>query len=96
MKGLLLESVCARTKQPYRAPDSASFFDSRKPVDYVADLFITTKISHAGYFDAIAKNKLFEKCRTGRATCFADNMAFFAIVSAMLLYEQFIKRNGPF
>ena len=94
MQGLLPESVRTRTKQPYRAPDSASFFESGKPVDYVADLFSTSKISNAGYFDATATNKLFEKCRAGRAIGFADNMAFVAILSTMLLHEQFIANNG--
>jgi asparagine synthase (glutamine-hydrolysing) len=94
MKGLLPESVRTRTKQPYRAPDSASFFDAGKPVDYVADLFSASKISSAGYFDATATNKLFEKCRAGRAIGFADNMAFVAILSTMLLHEQFIVNSG--
>ncbi len=94
MKGLLPESVRTRTKQPYRAPDCASFFEADKPVDYVADLFSTTKISSAGYFDATATNKLFEKCRAGRAIGFADNMAFVAILSTMLLHEQFIVNSG--
>jgi asparagine synthase (glutamine-hydrolysing) len=94
MKGLLPESVRTRTKQPYRAPDCASFFDAGKPVDYVADLFSASKISSAGYFDATATNKLFEKCRAGRAIGFADNMAFVAILSTMLLHEQFIVNSG--
>jgi asparagine synthase (glutamine-hydrolysing) len=94
MTGLLPESVRTRTKQPYRAPDCASFFDAGKPVDYAADLFSASKISNAGYFDATATNKLFEKCRAGRAIGFADNMAFVAILSTMLLHEQFIVNSG--
>jgi asparagine synthase (glutamine-hydrolysing) len=94
MKGLLPESVRTRTKQPYRAPDCASFFESGKPVDYVDDLFSSAKITGAGYFDATATKKLFEKCRTGRAASFADNMAFVAILSTMLLHEQFITGSG--
>ena len=90
MTGLLPESVRMRTKQPYRAPDSQSFFNAGQPVDYVAELFAASKISAAGYFDATATGKLFEKCRAGRAIGFADNMAFVAILSTMLLHEQFI------
>lgn len=96
MKGLLPETVRTRVKQPYRAPDCASFFESGKPVDYVDDLFSSAKITSAGYFDATATKKLFEKCRTGRAASFADNMAFVAILSTMLLHEQFIVGNGEF
>ena len=93
MAGLLPETVRNRTKQPYRAPDSQSFFDAGQPVDYVADLFAASKISAAGYFDAGATAKLFEKCRAGRAIGFADNMAFVTILSTMLLHEQFILGN---
>ena len=90
MKGLLPESVRTRTKQPYRAPDSQSFFNDGKPVEYAAELMSASKIASAGYFDAGATAKLFEKCRAGRAIGFADNMAFVAILSTMLLHEQFI------
>ena len=93
MKGLLPESVRTRTKQPYRAPDSQSFFNDGKSVEYVAELMSASKISSAGYFDAGATAKLFEKCRSGRAIGFSDNMAFVAILSTMLLHEQFILGN---
>ena len=90
MTGLLPESVRTRTKQPYRAPDSQSFFNAGQPAQYVAELFSASKISAAGYFDAGATAKLFEKCRASRAIGFADNMAFVAVLSTMLLHEQFI------
>ena len=56
----------------------------------MAELMSASKISSAGYFDAGATAKLFEKCRAGRAIGFSDNMAFVAILSTMLLHEQFI------
>jgi asparagine synthase (glutamine-hydrolysing) len=85
--------VCARAKQPYRAPDSQSFFEAGAPVDYVAELLGPAKIAAAGYFDPTAVGKLVEKCRAGRAIGFADNMAFVAILSTMLLHEQFVLGN---
>jgi asparagine synthase (glutamine-hydrolysing) len=90
MTGMLPEAVRLRTKQPYRAPDSASFFEAGQSVDYVAHLFGAAAISAAGYFDAAAVAKLHEKCRAGRAIGFADNMAFVAILSTMLLHEQLV------
>jgi asparagine synthase (glutamine-hydrolysing) len=90
MTGLLPESIRSRTKQPYRAPDSQSFFVEGKPADYVAELFTPARISGAGVFDAQAAGRLFEKCRTGRAIGFGDNMAFVGILSTMLIHEQFI------
>jgi asparagine synthase (glutamine-hydrolysing) len=94
VRGLLPEAVRTRTKQPYRAPDSQSFFADGKPVDYVADLLAGPKLAAAGYFDPAAVAKLVEKCRSGRAIGFADNMAFVAVLSTMLLHEQFIASTG--
>jgi len=42
---LLPPSIGERTKQPYRAPDSASFFVDGKPLDYVAELFSAQRIA---------------------------------------------------
>ncbi len=94
MTGLLPENVRTRTKQPYRAPDSQSFFNAGTPVDYVAEQFSRSRISAAGFFDPDATAKLFEKCRAGRVIGFADNMAFVTILSTMLLHEQFILGRG--
>jgi asparagine synthase (glutamine-hydrolysing) len=84
-------SIRSRTKQPYRAPDSASFFTDGRPVDYVAELLGAARIEEAGLFDAKAVGKLFEKSRAGRAIGFGDNMAFVGILSAMLLHDQFVR-----
>lgn len=92
--GLLPETIRRRTKQPYRAPDSQSFFEDGKPVDYVAELFAEGQIRQTGYFDPKATAKLYEKCRSGRAIGFADNMAFVAILSTMLLHRHFIEENA--
>lgn len=91
MTGLLPESVRTRTKQPYRAPDSQSFFRNGVAADYVAELFSEQRLREAGYFDPRAVAKLYEKCRAGRAIGFADNMAFVGILSTMLVDEQFIR-----
>jgi asparagine synthase (glutamine-hydrolysing) len=84
------EAVRARAKQPYRAPDSQSFFEGGRPAGYVAELFSPARIAAAGYFDPTAASRLLEKCRAGRALGFADNMAFVAILSTMLLHEQLV------
>lgn len=87
-QALLLDDIVNRTKQPYRAPDSQSFFFDGKPLDYVADLMSESRIRDAGYFDAGAVNRLVEKCRQGRATGFADNQAFVGILSTMLVHHE--------
>ena len=85
---LLPDDIVNRTKQPYRAPDSASFFFDGEPLDYVAELMSETSLRDAGWFDAAAVGRLFEKCRAGRATGFADNQAFVGALSTMLLDRQ--------
>lgn len=94
LHGLLPDDILHRTKQPYRAPDSTSFFVDGKPLDYVADLLGAERIRKAGYFDAAAVGRLFEKCRAGRGTGFADNQAFVGILSTMLLDESFVRQKS--
>ena len=91
LAGLLPPEILQRTKQPYRAPDQQSFFFDGEPLDYVADLMSAERIRAAGYFDAAAVGRLFDKCRHGRAMGFADNQAFVGILSTMLLDHSFLR-----
>jgi len=91
MRGELPDAVRTRSKQPYRAPDSASFFDNAKPLPYVAELLSAGRIDAAGLFDPAAVGRLVAKCQAGRAIGFADNMAFVGILSTMLLHAQFVQ-----
>ncbi|MBI5720129.1 MAG: asparagine synthase (glutamine-hydrolyzing) [Burkholderiales bacterium] len=98
-KADLPASIAARVKQPYRAPDSASFFERpRHGADgpprlreETAELLDPARLRDAGLFDAASVARLVEKCRSGRAIGFADNMAFVGIVSCMWLHRQFIR-----
>jgi asparagine synthase (glutamine-hydrolysing) len=94
MADLLPPAITRRTKQPYRAPDSQSFFSDGKPLPYVAELLSESRVKAAGYFDANAVARLAEKCRAGRAIGFSDNMAFVGVLSTMLLDEMYIRRLG--
>ncbi|MBB6188330.1 asparagine synthase (glutamine-hydrolyzing) [Rhodanobacter sp. MP7CTX1] len=94
LAGLLPDEILKRTKQPYRAPDSQSFFFDGEPLDYVADLMGGARIRAAGYFNAAMVGRLFDKCRHNRAIGFADNQAFVGILSTMLLDESFLRRSG--
>ncbi len=85
---LLPPDIAQRTKQPYRSPDSQSFFFDGKPLEYVADLLSPESIREAGYFDPTPVSRLVEKCRLGRATGFADNQAFVGVLSTMLVHRQ--------
>ena len=94
LRDLLPDDILKRTKQPYRSPDARSFFVGREPLDFAGDLLSPGRIRSAGYFDDAAVTKLFEKCRSGRATGFADNQAFVGILSTMLLDEIFVRRRS--
>ena len=89
---LLPDEIVRRTKQPYRAPDSQSFFFAGQPLDYVAELMGADRIRAAGYFDPAPVARLFEKCRLGRARGFADNQAFVGILSTMLIHHELQER----
>lgn len=95
VKGLLPETLRRRVKQPYRAPDSQSFFRDGQPLEQVAELLSTERLREAGYFDPPAVAKLVAKCRDGRAAGFGDNMAFVGILSTMLVDDLFVRRRTP-
>lgn len=84
-------TITNRTKQPYRTQDSAAFFDSGKPVDWVAEILDPSSIAQAGLFDATAVSRLVAKCNAGRAIGFGDNMAFMGVLSTMLVHRQFME-----
>jgi len=85
--------VAERTKQPYRAPDSASFFRAGRPLDYVAEALSPGSVRAAGYFEPGMVTRLAEKCRSGAAVGFGDNMAFMTVLSTQLLHAQFVARS---
>lgn len=91
---LLPAAIVRRPKQPYRAPDSSSFFVDGRPVEYVAQLLAPKRVEQGGIFDAVAVDRLVEKCRSGRASGAADNMAFVGVLSTMLLDEMFVKGSS--
>jgi asparagine synthase (glutamine-hydrolysing) len=87
----LPQSISARTKQPYRAPDSASFFVDGRLREPTAELLDRRSLDDAGLFDPASVERLVHKCRAGRAIGFGDNMAFVGIVSTMLLHRHFVR-----
>jgi asparagine synthase (glutamine-hydrolysing) len=94
MRRDLPPSIVRRTKQPYRSPDSAAFFKDERPLPWVADLLGRASLLRAGLFAPGAVAKLLEKCRSGRAIGFGDNIAFVGVLSTMLLHEQMVRPGG--
>jgi asparagine synthase (glutamine-hydrolysing) len=88
---LLPPRIARRTKQPYRAPDSRSFFTGGRAVPYVEDLLSPARLRQSNLFDPAAVTKLVSKCRAGQGSGAADNMAFVGVLSTMLVDELFVR-----
>lgn len=91
MKDYLPERIVKRSKQPYLAPDSKSFFNGMKTEGYVEDLLSERKIREYGYFNEKAVSLLVKKCSRGGAIGFKDNMAMVGILSTQLLHYRFVE-----
>jgi asparagine synthase (glutamine-hydrolysing) len=91
MKRYLPKGIVKRTKQPYLAPDSKSFFHNSKVPDYVEDLLSEDRIRQYGYFNEKPVKLLVNKCRKGAVVGFKDNMALVGILSTQLLHKQFVE-----
>ncbi|MCR9138214.1 MAG: asparagine synthase (glutamine-hydrolyzing) [Alphaproteobacteria bacterium] len=87
-KDLLPASIGARTKQPYRAPDSQSFTGAGD-CDYVGSLMNADAIAKGGLFNPKSVLKLHDKCKRNAASGFRDNAAFVGILSTQLWLEKF-------
>ncbi len=93
---LLPDSVVKRPKQPYRAPDAASFIDPNTGQalgDYVEELVTPGALARTGLFHAPAVEKLWAKARAGKVQGVRDNMAFVGILSTQLLAYHFIENH---
>lgn len=92
-KDLLPPEILRRPKQPYRAPDAASFFSS--PVDWVDDVTSAEALKSSGLFNPQAVEHLTAKCRRrkGQGMSNSDNMAVTAVLSTLLLQRQMESRE---
>lgn len=93
---LLPAEIRNRPKQPYRAPDAASFFFSGGTPDWLNEVTSPDAIRAGGLFDESRVAGLFAKCRSrgGAGMGNTDNMRVVAVVSAQLTYQQFIVEAG--
>jgi asparagine synthase (glutamine-hydrolysing) len=90
-QNLIPNAVSRRYKQPYRAPDSASFFGNGASLEYVENLLGSEQIRGNGIFKPNAVSSLVNKCRGGEAIGMKDNMALVGILSTQLIIQQFIQ-----
>jgi asparagine synthase (glutamine-hydrolysing) len=92
---LVPEDILHRPKQPYRAPDAASFFTPDRPA-WFEEIMAQHAIAAAGVFEPSMVTGLLAKCeRTGGENMSnTDNMRVLAVVSTQLAYEYFIAGGG--
>lgn len=86
-------SIVKRTKQPYRAPITSSFFNDSAP-SYVSEMLSENRIKEFGLFDAAKVQSLVKKARSRQIVTEVDQMAIAGILSTQLLSQLFIN-NRP-
>jgi asparagine synthase (glutamine-hydrolysing) len=95
-RGLVPPRILERPKQPYRAPESQSFFDPNgRGLPFVEECLSPAHLKRSGLFDAESVSRLVEKARRaaagrGPALGARDNMAFVFVLSTSLLLDRFI------
>ncbi|MCC2593652.1 asparagine synthase (glutamine-hydrolyzing) [Tessaracoccus sp. OS52] len=91
---LVPEEIRNRPKQPYRAPDAASFFTDGATPDWVHDVLSPSALLASGLFDARQIEGLVAKA-SNRSRLFGntDNMRIVAAISTQLIHAQFISGN---
>lgn len=92
---VLPAEIVRRPKQPYRAPDAASFCTPDAP-DWVPDLTTGRAVASVGLFEPRMVHGLFTKARRsdGRNLGNTDNMRVLAVLSTQLLHHLFIDGDG--
>ena len=88
---LVPDDILHRPKQPYRAPDAASFFAEGNSPDWLDDVLSPGSLLECGLFDVRQVAGLMEKARR-RSGRFGntDNMRVVAVISTQLLHAQFV------
>lgn len=88
------EEILARPKQPYRAPDAATFVAEGRP-GYVDECLSEATSRDVGVFDPKAVTALWHKCRTAPNLSNTDNMGLVGVLSTHLVHHQVLRAPLP-
>jgi asparagine synthase (glutamine-hydrolysing) len=91
-KGLIPESIRARSKQAYRAPIASSFFNHAAPA-YISELLSPDLLKAFGIFQPEKVESLILKMKSKKNISEIDQMAVAGILSTQLLYNMFINNK---
>jgi asparagine synthase (glutamine-hydrolysing) len=89
---ILPPPISRRRKQPYVAPDAASFFQADSP-EWIAEHLTPDALKRAGVFSPVAVAGLVRRCRAGSATSVRENQTIVGVLSTQLLHQQFIESD---
>ncbi len=89
-RGLVPDSVIARTKQPYRAPDAQAFAALTRIFDGV---LAPDRIRAAGVLDGEVVQRLVDRVRRAGSASARDGMALSFAVSTQVCFDTFIQRE---
>jgi asparagine synthase (glutamine-hydrolysing) len=92
---LVPDDIIHRPKQPYRAPDAASFFAPGRPA-WFDEIMSERAVAAVGVFEPSVVAGLLAKCgrTSGENMSNTDNMRILAIVSTQLTHENLIAGGG--
>jgi len=85
----LPDEIWKRRKRPYRAPIHRSFFNAER-AEWVMEVLSPDALQAAGLFNPGAVGQLVQKLEAGKRLGETDDMALAGILSAQLLYRQFV------
>lgn len=88
------ESIINRTKQPYRAPVKNVFIADNAP-EYARELLTEEYARKAGIFDWTSVNQALNRMKKSGTQSETDDMLITSVVSAHLLFHQFIENSHP-
>jgi len=93
---LVPPDIVRRIKQPYRAPDAASFVGPDRP-DWVDWVTSPLAVAESGVFEPSAVARLWQKCVSLGAARFSntDNMALVGVLSTQLVHHEILRRPLP-
>lgn len=93
--GKLPPRVLTKPKQPYRAPDAASFLKARP--DYLDVVCSPAELAKIDVLDTkfCARFAARMLAKSGSSISQAENQAFILLLSTALLHERFVRRNFP-
>jgi len=93
MRTSLPPAILERHKQPYRAPDAASFLsEDGAMVPFAEEMMSEEAVRRCGCFDAKKVGLLTRKARRGGVTSVRDNQAFVGILSTQIWHHLFVER----